>query len=157
MMRTRDFSGSGACTRRDRADNRWIGALLGHISRPVAGTPGCAGVISPRLDEMGTRGCGVEAIGEILRFVGHQAFAEFHDAYRVGWNAVIGQYEFGDPEIAAADDALDREALLVWLDATALLDVVPAADSLARLRIIQHGIFAVDVMFDLEIARIRSI
>jgi len=34
---------------------------------------------------------------------------------------------------------------------------VPAADPLARLRIIKHRIFAVDFMFDLEIARVRSI
>src|SRR3984893_8533273 len=106
---------------------------------------------------MRTRGCRVKPIGEILRFVGHQSFAEFHDAHRVRWHAVIGKYEFSDPEIAAADNSPDRKALLVWLDESALLNVVPAADPLARLRIIEHGILAVDFMFDLEIARIRSI
>jgi hypothetical protein len=35
------------------------------------------------LNKMRTRGCGVKPIGEILRFVGHQSFAEFHDAHRV--------------------------------------------------------------------------
>src|SRR6266481_5416770 len=106
---------------------------------------------------MRTRGRGIKPIGEILRFVGHQSFAEFHDAHRVRWYAVIGEYEFGDPEIAAADNSPDRETLLVWLDGSALLNVVPAADPLARLRIIKHRIFAVDFMFDLEIARVRSI
>src|SRR3981081_1628513 len=106
---------------------------------------------------MRTRGSRLKLIGEILRFVGHQSFAEFHDAHRVGWYAVIGQYEFSDPEIAAADHAPDRKTLLAWLDGSALLNVVPAADPLARLRIIKHRILAVDLMFDLEIARVRRI
>src|SRR5712671_1815928 len=106
---------------------------------------------------MRTRGCRVKPIGEILRFVGHQSFAEFHDAHRVRWYAIIGKYEFSDPEIAAADNSPDRKTLLVWLGATALLNVVPAADLLARLRIVKHSILAVNFMFDLEIARVRRI
>ena len=105
---------------------------------------------------MRTRGSRVKPIGKILRFVGHQSFAEFHDAHRVRRYAVIRKYEFSDPEIAAADNSPDRKTLLVWLDASALLNVVPAADSLSRLWIIKHGILAVDFMFDLEIARVRS-
>jgi len=71
--------------------------------------------------------------------------------------AVIAKHEFGDPEIAAADHSPDRKTLLVGLDEPALLNVVPAADPLARLRIIKHGILAVDFVFGLEIARVRSI
>src|SRR6202790_2919807 len=99
---------------------------------------------------MRTRGCWVKPVGEILRFVDHQSFAEFHDARRVRWYAVIGQHEFSDPEIAAADHSPDRKALLVWLDGSALLNVMPAADPLARLRVIKHGVLAVDFMFDVE-------
>src|SRR3984893_12440872 len=106
---------------------------------------------------MRTRGSRVEPIGEILRFVGHQSFAEFHDAHRVRRYAVIAKHEFSDPEIAAADNSPDRKALLVRLDGSALLNVAPAADPLARLRILKHGIRAVDFMFDVEITRIRSI
>src|ERR1700756_5266984 len=106
---------------------------------------------------MRTRGCGRKPIGEILRFVGHQSFAEFHDAHRVRWCAVIAKYEFSDPEIAAADNSPDRKTLLVRLDESALLNVVPTADPLARLRIFKYSILAVDFMFDLEIARVRSI
>src|SRR5271168_3988651 len=102
---------------------------------------------------MRTRRSRVKPIGKILRFVGHQSFAEFHDAHRVRRYAVIAKYEFSDPEIAAADDSLDRETLLVRLDESALLNVVPAADPFARLRIIKHGILAVDFMFDVEIVR----
>src|SRR5882757_4936816 len=105
---------------------------------------------------MRTRECRVKPICEILRFVGHQSVAKFHDAHRVRWYAVIGQYEFSDPEIAAADNSPDYKALLVWLNESALLNVAPAADPLARLRIIKHSIFAVDFMFDLEIACVRS-
>src|ERR1700693_2585591 len=106
---------------------------------------------------MRTRGCRVKPIGEILRFVDHQSFAEFHDAHRVGRYTVIAKYEFSDPEGAAADNSPDRKALLVRLDKSALLNVVTAADPLARLRIFKHSILAVDFMFDLEIARVRSI
>src|ERR1700757_3779001 len=106
---------------------------------------------------MRTRGPGVKLIGEILRFMRHQSVAEFHDAHRVGGCAVIAKYEFGDPEIALADNSPNRKTLLVWLDESALLNVVPTPDPLARLRIIKHSILAVDFMFNLEIARVRSI
>src|ERR1700733_11752801 len=106
---------------------------------------------------MRTRGSGVKPSGEILRFMGDPSVAEFHDAHRVGWYAVIAKYEFSDPEIAAADNSVHRKALLVWLDGTALLNVAPAADPLARLRIVQYSVLAVDFMFDLEIVCVRSI
>jgi hypothetical protein len=37
------------------------------------------------------------------------------------------------------------------------LNIVPAADPFARLRIVEHGILAVDFMFDIEIAGIGSL
>src|SRR5712672_2121176 len=106
---------------------------------------------------MRTRDRRVKPIGEILRFVGDQSFAEFDDAHGVRWYAIIGKYEFSDPEIAAPDNSPDRKTILVRLDGSALLNVVPAADPLARLWIIKHSILAVDFMFDLEIARVRRI
>src|SRR5205809_5241544 len=104
---------------------------------------------------MRARRSGLKPVGEILRFVGHQSFAEFHDAHRVGWYAVVGKYEFGDPEFAAADNSPEGETLPVWLDASALLNVVAAADALARLRIIKNGFVAIDFMFDFEFVRFR--
>ena len=95
----------------------------------------------------------VKRLGEILRFVCYLSFAEFHDAYRVGWYAVVSNYDFTDPQIPAADNPSDCEALLVWLDTPALLNVAPAVDPLARLRIVKHRILPVDFMFDLEIAQ----
>jgi len=35
------------------------------------------------LNKMRTRGCRVEPVGEILRFVGDQSFAELHDTHHV--------------------------------------------------------------------------
>jgi hypothetical protein len=35
------------------------------------------------LNKMRTRGCRVEPVGEILRFVGHQSFAELHDTHHI--------------------------------------------------------------------------
>src|SRR3954453_20197158 len=89
--------------------------------------------------------------------MGHHSFAEFHDAHRVRWHAVIGKYEFSDPEIAAADHSPDRKSLLVRLDGSAFLNVVPAANPFARLRIIKHSILAVYFVLDFEIARVRGI
>src|SRR4029077_17519657 len=84
------------------------------------------------LNKMRTRGCRVKPICEILRFVSHQSFAEFHDAHSVRWYSVIGKYEFSDPEIAAADNSPDRKTLLVRLDESALLNVASATDPLTR-------------------------
>jgi hypothetical protein len=94
---------------------------------------------------MRPRWCGLEPIREILHFVGHQPLAKFHDAHRLGRDAVIAEHEFSDPEIAPANNSPDRKTLLVWLHEPALLNVVPAADPLSRLRIIKHGILAIDV------------
>ena len=71
-----------------------------------------------------TRGCRIKPIGEILRFVGYLSFAKLHDAHRVRRYAVIAKHGFGDPEIAAADNPPDRKTLLVWLEESALLNVV---------------------------------
>src|SRR4051812_1594302 len=108
-------------------------------------------------NEMRTRWRRIEAIGEVLRFVGHLSVAELHDAHSVRRYAVIGQHEFRDPEIAAANHAPDRETLFVGLGESALLNVAPTVDPLARLRIMKHGILAVDLMFGLEIACVRSV
>ena len=106
---------------------------------------------------MGARWRWIEPIAEILGFVGNQPVAELHDAHRIGWDAVMGKDEFRDPEITATGNSPDREPLLVWLQETAFLNVSSTVDPLARLRIIKHGILAVDFMLDFEVACIRSI
>src|SRR5215471_19920075 len=88
-----------------------------------------------RLDQVRPRRPGLERVAEVLRLAGHLSVAEFHDAHGVRRYAVIAEDQFGDPEIAAADDPLDCEALLARLHRSALLDVVSAANAFARLRI----------------------
>src|SRR3954470_3160049 len=104
-----------------------------------------------RLDQVRPRRPGLERIAKILRFAGDLSVAEFHDAHGVRRRAVIAEHEFGDPEVAIADDPLDGEALLVWLHRSALLNLAAAANAFARLRIVEHRIFLVDLMLDNEI------
>src|SRR4051812_9452941 len=106
---------------------------------------------------MRTGGCRVKPIGEILRFVRHQSFPEFHDTHRVRWDPVIAKYEFCDPKIAAAYNSLHLKTLLVWLDEAALLNVAPAADPLARLWVIKHSILSVNFMLEIEVTHVGSI
>ena len=110
-----------------------------------------------RLDEVRAGRARLEMLGEILGFVRHQPVAEFHDAHDVGRRAVIGEGELGDPQVAAADDAPHREALLAGLEVSAFPNVVPPADPFARLRVIEHGVLAIDFVFGVEIAGVRGI
>src|SRR3954453_14216064 len=100
---------------------------------------------------MRARRAWVEPIGEILRLLRNQTVLKLHDAHHVRWTAVVSQYEFGDPEIAEADHPSDCETLLVRLNGTTLLDVMPATDSLARLGVKQHRILAVNLMLNREV------
>ena len=67
------------------------------------------------LNQMRARRPRLERIAEILRLARNLAVAKLHDAHRVRRRPVIGENEFGDPEVAGADDPPDREALFVRL------------------------------------------
>jgi hypothetical protein len=86
-----------------------------------------------------------------------QTFAEFHDAHCVGWDTIISEHKLGDPEVAAADDPPHREALLVWLDGPAFLNVLPASDPFTGLRVIEHSVVVIDFMLGIEVAQVRSL
>src|SRR4029077_3960488 len=47
-----------------------------------------------------------------------------------------------------------REALPVWLGVARRLNMAPAADALARLRILEHGVLPVDLVLHLEVVRV---
>src|SRR5207249_9299917 len=79
---------------------------------------------------------------------------EFHDAYGVGRLPVLREDEFSDPKVGSAKDASHREALLVRLCEAGRLDIAPAADALARLRILEHGVLPVDLVLHLEVVRV---
>ena len=84
------------------------------------------------------RRSGLERVGEVLGLAGHLAIEELHDAHRIGRPAVIREDELRDPEVARADDAAHPEALRVRLRDAGGLDVAPAPDALARLRVLEQ-------------------
>jgi hypothetical protein len=104
---------------------------------------------------LGARGPRGEGIAEVLGLAGHLAVPKLHDADRVGRLAVVGEDKLGDPEVGGAHDAPHREALLVGLGGARRLDVAPAANALARLRVLEHGVLAVDLVLDLEVAGVE--
>src|SRR6476469_2530515 len=74
-----------------------------------------------RRDQSRPRLPGLERVAKILRFSGDLSVAEFHDAHGVRRRAVIAEHEFGDPEVAIADEPLDGEALLRRLHRSSIL------------------------------------
>src|SRR5262245_28325625 len=106
------------------------------------------------LDPLSARGPRLERVAEVLGLAAHLPVLQLHDAHGVGRLPVVGKDEFGDPKIAAAEDAPHREALLVRLCEARLMDVAPAADALARLRILKDGVLSVDLVFHLEVVRV---
>src|SRR3984885_12302891 len=108
------------------------------------------------LNQMRARRSGLERVAKVLGLAGYLAIQELHDAYRVGRPAVIGEDEFRDPEIARADDPAHREALEVRLHGARCLDVVPAPDALARLRVLEHCVLSVNVVLNIEVICVRG-
>ena len=72
-------------------------------------------ILSHSLDQISARRSGLERVTEVLGLAGHLAVQELHDAHCVGRLAIVSEDEFRDPEIAAADDAANLEALGVRL------------------------------------------
>ena len=94
----------------------------------------------------------LERIAEILRLAGHFSVAKLHDAHRVRRPPVAGPgSRFGDPEVAHADDPPHGEAFAVRLCRARRLDIVPPAQPLARLRIVEHRILAIDRVLRIEV------
>src|ERR1700757_2136430 len=102
-------------------------------------------------DPLSTRCGSPERVRKIRRLPRALAFPEFHDADRVRRPAVIGEDEFSDPEVTAANNTSDRKPLFVWLASALALYVAPAAGPLTRLRILQHCILVVDDVFRFKI------
>ena len=99
-------------------------------------------------------GGGFEGIGEILSFVDDfGVVAEFHDADGEGGLAFVVDGVFGDPEIAAADHALDFEAGgFAGVMAAESLQICGAENALAGLGIVADGILGVDFVFGVDVA-----
>src|SRR5579863_4425324 len=72
-----------------------------------------------------------EWIRKVLCFPRNLVVLELHDAHGVGRLAVIGQDQFGDPKITAANDSPDSKPLLARLRSALVLYVAPTTGSLA--------------------------
>src|SRR5471030_2074076 len=51
------------------------------------------------LNPLGARRSRLERVAKVLGLAGHLAIQELHDAHRIGRPAIIGEDEFGDPEV----------------------------------------------------------
>jgi hypothetical protein len=95
----------------------------------------------------------LKGIREILCFVDDLAVAELHDAYRVCPLPLVRDRVFRNPEIPVSENPLDLEpGRLARMMTPQGLQIAPAEDSLARLRIITNGIILVNIVFRIRIA-----
>src|SRR6185503_2821513 len=83
------------------------------------------------LNQLAPPGWRLEGVCKVLRLSRYHVTSELHDAHCVRRLTVIGQNEFSDPEIAAANDSLDRKSLFARLTRALILYVAPAAGALS--------------------------
>src|SRR6516225_10223264 len=102
-------------------------------------------------DPLSTPGTRLERIRKVLCLPCNLVAAELHNAHGVGRLTVIGQDVFSDPKITAAADSPHEETLFARLVRACDLYVPSAANSLARLRVFQHRILAIDAVLRLKI------
>src|ERR1700758_2407481 len=76
-------------------------------------------------DPLSTRCGSHERVRKVLRLPRDLVLPEFHDTDRVRRPAVIGEDEFSDPEVTAANNTSDRKPLFVWLARALALYVAP--------------------------------
>src|ERR1700761_4883167 len=106
-------------------------------------------------DPLRARGAGLEGIAEILGLTGDLPVSELHDTHRIRRRTVVSKDEFGDPKVGSPEYAPDRKALFVRLQKTRGLNIASTANSLARLRVFQHRVLAIDGMLRFKIPGIR--
>src|ERR1700751_2880938 len=87
----------------------------------------CVHPFDPSSARCGSR----EWIRKVLCFPRNLVAPEFHDAHGVGRLAVIGQGEFRDPKISAANGSSDSNPLFARLTGALALYVASTARSLA--------------------------
>jgi hypothetical protein len=96
-----------------------------------------------------------EGVGEVLRLVRDQLAGERHDTHRVGGRAVIGDHALADPKVAATPDPQDPEVALGRVPAALRLDLRPAPEALAGLRIVQYRVGRVDRVLRVAVSAFR--
>src|SRR5271168_731626 len=70
---------------------------------------------------------------------------------RIRRPCIVGYDEFSDPEVGSAEYPPHCEALAARLSKARRLNVAPAADALARLRVLEHRILSVNLVLRLEV------
>jgi hypothetical protein len=72
----------------------------------------------------------LKGIREILRLVHNLTVAEFHNAHRICWSPLIGDYVFRNPEIAFPEYSLDvKTRRLAWMMTPQGLQIASPEDS----------------------------
>src|SRR5271154_1717812 len=128
------------------------GVTAGSSARSsTRGRAAVAPISSHSLNPERARRSRLERVGKVLGLAGDLAIQELHDAYRIGRPAVIREDEFGDPDVARADDAAHREALGARLRDARSLNVVPPSDALPRLRVLEQCILPIYVVLNIEV------
>jgi hypothetical protein len=110
-------------------------------------------------DPLFAPGGGFEGGGEVLGFVDNfGVVAEFHDADGEGGLAFVFDGVFGDPDVAAADDALDFETgWLAGVMAPQGFQICGTEDAFAGLGIVADGLVGVDLVFGVHVAGGRGL
>src|SRR5271166_3096238 len=153
-LRLRPVPAPAFCRGENERTLRYRRATLPGPAR--AGGAIVAPISSRCLNPTRARGSGFERVGKVLGLAGHLAIQKLHDTHRIGRPAVIREVEFRDPEVARADDAAHREALRVRLRDARGLDIVPAPDALARLRVLEQCVLPVYVVLDIKVICVRG-
>jgi hypothetical protein len=103
------------------------------------------------LDPLSARRPRLERIAEVLGLARHLPVSELHDAHRVRRPYIVSDDEFRDPEVGSAEYPPQCEALFARLSKARRLNIAPAADALARLRVLEHRILAVNLVLRLKV------
>src|SRR5271168_5337610 len=133
--------------------SRRLSGAAAHPCEPPFGASLILGTVHA-FDPFLSRFAGFEGISEILCLVCNLCSLELHYAHGVEGLIIVCQDKFTDPQVAASHDSMNRKVLLIRLEAPGGLYVVSSDDSLAGLRIIEDGIFLIDIMLCRKIAGI---
>src|SRR5260370_38476657 len=114
----------------------------GATKRALSTLEGCGSSSGslPRIGPLRPPGGSFEGFGEVLRLAHDVARAKLHDAHGVVRFPVVGDDQFGDPQLAAAAHAPDDELPPCRVAATLALDVASPAEPLARLWIVVYAL-----------------
>src|SRR5215468_1958087 len=144
---------NNAFTQARREERQFLGVIFDRDFQYRAASR-AVNVSMHALNPLNARRARFERITEVLGFADHLPVPELHNAHCVRRLPVVGEDEFGDPEVGSAEYPPHREAFLVRLRETGCLNLMPTADALPRLRILEHGVLLVNLMLRLEVVRV---